>query len=255
MAPQGRRRVRDRLRLPPDHRRRRRGVAEGDGVPHRAGGRHQLQAVHGLPRRVLQRRRPDPAGDAARRRLRGDDHDARRERHRHRRARAAGAGPRRDRPEVPQLHAAVAARGGGHAPGDRAQPRRRQRAALRRPHVGRRRPQRGRRGASRGPQRVRRDVPAVPVVDARGDARQARLRGRQVGVLDAGALEGARPRLHRPDGTRPPGRPLEGPAHERAGGRVDRSLPVLLQGPEGAGTSATSPPSPTGSAVSSTGWS
>ncbi len=161
----------DRLRLPPDHRRRRRRVAEGDGVPHRARGRHQLQAVHGLPRRVLQRRRPDPAGDAARRRLRGDDHDARRERHRHRRARAAGAGPRRDRPEVPQLHPAVAARGRGHAPGDRAQPRRRQRAALHRAHVGRRRPQRGRRSPPRGPQRVRRDLPAVPVADARGDAR------------------------------------------------------------------------------------
>ena len=71
----------------------------------------------------------------------------------------------------------------------------------------------------------------------------------------AGALEGARPRLHRPDGPRPPGRPLEGPAHERAGDRVDRSLPVLHEGPEGARASATSPPSPTGSAVSSTGWS
>ena len=29
-------------------------------------GHHQLQAVHGLPRRLLQRRRPDPAGDADR---------------------------------------------------------------------------------------------------------------------------------------------------------------------------------------------
>ena len=158
-----------------------------DAVPHRARGHHQLQAVHGLPRRVLQRRRPDPEGHADGRRVRGDDHDARRERHRHRRARAAGARPRRDRPEVPQLHPAVAARGRGHAPRHRAQPRRRQRAAVHRAHVGRRRAQRGRRGAPRRPQRVRRDLPAVPVADARGDARQARLRGRQVGVQHAGA--------------------------------------------------------------------
>ena len=56
--------------LPPDHRRRRRGVAEGDDVPRRPRGHHQLQAVHGLPRRVLQRRRPDPAGHADGRRVR-----------------------------------------------------------------------------------------------------------------------------------------------------------------------------------------
>ena len=43
------------------------------------------------------------------------------------------------------------------------------------------------------PQRVRRDLPAVPLADARGDARQARLRGRQVGVLHAGAQQGPRP--------------------------------------------------------------
>ena len=88
--------------LPPDHRRRRRRVAEGDDVPRRQRGHHQLQAVHGLPGRLLHRRRPDPAGHADGRRVRGDDHDARRERHRHRRARRAGARPRRDRPEVPR---------------------------------------------------------------------------------------------------------------------------------------------------------
>ena len=123
-------------------------------------------------------------------------------------------------PEVPQLHPPVAARGRGHAPRHRAQPRRRQRAAVHRAHVGRRRAERGRRGAPPRPQRVRRDVPAVPVADARGDARQARLRGRQVGVQHAGALEGPRPRLHRADGPRPPGRPVEGPADERARDRV-----------------------------------
>ena len=38
--------------VPPDHRRRRRRVAEVHEVPHRARGRHQLQAVHGVPRRA-----------------------------------------------------------------------------------------------------------------------------------------------------------------------------------------------------------
>ena len=36
-------------------------LAEGDGRARRRG-RHQLQAVHGLPGRLLLRRRPDPAG-------------------------------------------------------------------------------------------------------------------------------------------------------------------------------------------------
>ncbi len=71
-------------------------------------GDHQLQVVHGLPRRVVQRRRPALAGHANGRRMRGDDHDARRERHRHRRVGAAGPGPRRDRSQVPQLHPAIA---------------------------------------------------------------------------------------------------------------------------------------------------
>ena len=64
LARQGRRQLRDRLRLPPDPRRRGRRRTQGDG---RAGRRrdHQLQAVHGLSRRLLLRRRPDPPGDAA----------------------------------------------------------------------------------------------------------------------------------------------------------------------------------------------
>ncbi len=102
------------------------------------------------------------------RRERGDDHDARRERHRHRRARRAGARPRRDRPEVPLAHPARRARGRGHAPGDPARQGRRQRAALHRAHVGRRGARGGRRGPARRPQRVRRDLPAVPLPDARG---------------------------------------------------------------------------------------
>ncbi len=66
LARDGRRAGVDRLRLPPDHRWRRRGVAEGDDLPRRQRGHHQLQAVHGLPRGALLRRRPDPAGDAER---------------------------------------------------------------------------------------------------------------------------------------------------------------------------------------------
>ena len=74
------------------------------------------------------------------------------------------------------------------------------------------------------PQRVRRDVPAVPLPHARGPARRARLRGRQVGVLAAAAHQARAP----------PRRPLERPAHQRPRRRVHRPLPVLLQGPEGA---------------------
>ena len=188
VARQGRRRVRHRLRLPPDHRRRRRGVAEGDDVPRRQRGHHQLQALHGLPGRALLRRRPDPAGDAERRRVRGDDHDARRERHRHRRARRPGARPRRDRPEVPLAHPARRARGGGHAPGDRSSPRSpatcRCTSCTCRPST---RSNEVAAAQHAGLQRVRRDVPAVPLPDARGPARRARLRGRQVGVLHAAA--------------------------------------------------------------------
>ena len=200
VAPQGRRQLRDRLRLPPDHRRGRRRVAEGDPLPHRARGRHELQAVHGLPRRVLQRRRPDPAGDADGRRVRRDDHDARRERHRDRRAGRPGARARRHRPAVPRRHAALRPGGRGDPPRDRAREGRRQRAALRRAHVGRRRARGDRGGAARGPERVRRDLPAVPVAHARGDAAAPGLRGREVGLLDAVALAERR--------APPPGRPV-----------------------------------------------
>ncbi len=172
VARQGRRRVRDRLRVPPDHRWRRRGVAEGDDVPRRQRGHHELQAVHGLPGRPLLRRRPDPAGDAERLRVRGDDHDARRERHRHRRARRPVDRPRRHRSEVPLAHPARRVGGRGDAPGDRARQGRRQRAALHRAHVGLGGAGRGRRRAARRPQRVRRDVPAVPLPHARGPARR-----------------------------------------------------------------------------------
>ena len=128
-------------------------------------------------------------------------------------------------PQVPLADPPGRARGRGDAPGDPARQGRRQRAAVHRAHVGVRGVGGGRRGPPRRRQRVRRDVPAVPLPVARGPARPARLRGRQVGLLDAAAHEARAP----------PGRPLEGPADERAGRRVDRPLPVLLQGPEGDG--------------------
>ena len=178
MARQGRGPVRDRLRLPPDHRRRRRRLAEGDGRARRRG-HHQLQAVHGLPRRLLLRRRADPARDADRGRQRLADHDARRERHRHRRARRAGARTRRHRAEV-----STARRG-------RGRPRKRRR-------TGRScwRGSRARRCTSctcrrkqavatvaaardEGLERLRRDVPAVPLPLARGALSAPRLRRRR----------------------------------------------------------------------------
>ncbi len=48
-------------------------------------------------------------------------------------------------------------------------------------------------GPPRRRQRVRRDVPAVPLPVARGPARPARLRGRQVGVLDTVAHQARAP--------------------------------------------------------------
>ena len=177
--------MRHRLRLPPDHRRRRRGIAEGDDLPRRQRGHHQLQDVHGLSGRLLLRRRPDPSGDAERIGVRGDDHDARRERHRDRRARGTGAGPRRDRPEVPLVDTPGRARIRGHPPCDPTGEGGRQRAAVHRAHVGVRSAGGGRRRAARRDERLRRDMPAVPVPDPRRSTGAARVRGRQVGVLHA----------------------------------------------------------------------
>ena len=62
-------------------------------------------------------------------------------------------------PKYHSLTRPVPARGRGHQPGHRAVEGRRERAALRRAHVGQRGPRRGGRGPPRGPQRVRRDLP------------------------------------------------------------------------------------------------
>ncbi len=114
--------------------------------------------------------------------------------------------------------------------------------ALHRAPVGERSPRSRRGGARRRPERVRRDLPAVPVPDAGGPAGRARLRRRQVGLLDALAQQARAAR----EG------PVERAPEQRSGDRVDRPLPVLHEGPEGAGPSATSPRSRTGSAESST---
>ena len=102
----------------------------------------------------------------------------------------------------------LGARGRGHQPGHRAGQGGRQRARCTSCTC---RPARPLEAVGRGPppgrQRVRRDVPAVPLPVARGPPGPARLRGRQVRVLDAAAHQ-ARP---------PPPGPVEGPAHERAG--------------------------------------
>ena len=81
---------------------------------------------------------------------------------------------------------------------------------------------RGGGGPRRGLQRLRRDLPAVPVPVLRRPG-PARLRGRQVRLLDAAAA------------ARAPGRAVAGAAHQRPVGGLHRPLPVLLQGAEGAG--------------------
>ena len=96
-------------------------------------------------------------------------------------------------------------------------------------------------GPRQGQERLRRDLSAVPLPLARGAARReqpgvGRLRGCEVGLLDAAAL--AR--------RGPPGPDVAGAAHERPADGLDRPLPVLHEGPEGARASATSGPFPNG---------
>ncbi len=95
-----------------------------------------------------------------------------------------------------------------------------------------------------GLERLRRDVSAVPLSLARGASLGARLRGREVRVLDALAVARGGP----------PGRALALPAHQRSLGGEHRPLPVLLEGAEGVGRRTTSRRSRTASAASSTAW-
>ena len=194
-------------------------------LPRRQRGHHQLQAVHGLSGRLLLRRRPDPAGDAERRRVRRDDHDARRERHRHRRARRAGAGPRRDRPDVP-LAAPVPSSSRPRPPTGRSSWRRspatcRSTSCTCRP----------RRRSKRSPPRSTAASTCSPRPARSTSTCRSRTSWRSPG------FEGAKWVCSTPLRTKHEHhheRPLEGPADERAGGRVDRPLPVLHEGPEGA---------------------
>ena len=117
VARQGRGQRCRRLRLPHDHERRQRRDPGRDGRPGRRG-RPRLQAVHGLPGRLLQRRRRDLPGDAADREERRADHDARRERHGHRRRRRADRRRRHDRPDRPRPGPQGGLRGRGDQPGD-----------------------------------------------------------------------------------------------------------------------------------------
>ena len=96
----------------------------------------------------------------------------------------------------------------------------------------------------RGPQRVRRDLPAVPVPHPRGPARRAGLRGRQVGVLAAAAHQArAPPRRPLERACAPTTSPSCPPTTARSASRTRRSS-----------ASATSAPSPTAWPGSSTGW-
>ena len=76
----------------------------------------------------------------------------------------------------------------------------------------------------RGRERVRRDLPAVPLPEPRRSPRRAGVRRREVRLLHSPALEARAP----------PGGLVAVPAAERPSGRVDRPLPLLLQGAEGA---------------------
>ena len=132
-------------------------------------------------------------------------------------------------PKYHSLHPSGRARGRGHPPGDPAGQGRRQRAAVHRAHVGVGGARGGRRGPPRGPatcspRRARststcRSRTSSPSPASRAPSGCARRRC-------------ARKHEHHQR------RPVEGPAHERAGGRVDRPLPVLHQGAEGDRASA-----------------
>ena len=124
---------------------------------------------------------------------------------------------------APKYHALTrppTRRRGSHRPRDRARGDGR-RADLHRPPLGRARAREGRAGARHGPAGVRGDLPAVPVPVVR-QLRGAGLRRREVRDVAAAAREMA------------PGRAVEGAREERPAGDLDRSLPVLHGGAEGA---------------------
>ncbi len=170
---EGRGQGRHRLRLPHDHHGPL-GPGRGRDGHDGARGRHVLQALHGLPRRLHDGRREHLPRAAAHGEERRHHLHARRERRRDRRAGEEGARRGEDRAQVPRHHASRAGGGRGHA--SRHRPRRNgRRADLHRPPLGGRGAGDGDRGARPRPPRVRGDVPAVPV-PLGGQLRRAGLR-------------------------------------------------------------------------------
>ena len=245
LARQGGRPMRHRLRLPPDHRRRRRRLAQGDGRARRPRASRSFKLFMAYPGVFYSDDGQILRAMQTGRRQRRDHHDARRERHGDRRPGQAGARPRRDRADLPRADPAVADRGGGDPPGD---------------HAGRSSPAPRSTSCTCPPGRPS-TTSARPATRARtSSARPARstctCRSRSSSARRD--FEGAKwvcstPLRSRAEG--PPGaRPVARPAHQRPVGGQHRPLPVLLQGAEGAGPAATSRRSPTGSARSSTAW-
>ena len=211
----------------------------------RRRGRHQLQAVHGLPGRLLLRRRPDPAGDADGGRQRRDDHDARRERHRHRRAGRPGA----RRGARPTRGTTALTRPVGdwrrRPPTARSCSPSVTGAPLYIVHMSRQAGGRGRRAApATRAERLRRDLPAVPVPVPRGPARRSRASRAPSG--SARRRCAPRPRATRTScgaACAPTTCRSSAPTTARSASRSRRSW-----------ASATSRRSPTASARSSTAW-
>ena len=115
-----RRQLRDRLRLPPDRRRRRRRLAQGDGAA--SSPRASPATSCSWPTRASSTRDDAQILRAMQKagRPRAAHDDARGERPGDRRARRAARRAGQDRPVLPRHRARLAARGGGHAPGDHA---------------------------------------------------------------------------------------------------------------------------------------
>ena len=210
LAREGGRQLRGRLRLPPDHRRRRRRLAQGDGDAGRRG--HHVatscswptpaSSTPTTPRSCGRCRRPRELGLLTMMHAEnGPAIDV---------LAAQLVRVRQDRAVLPRHRPRLADGGGGHAPRDHAgRPHRR--AALRRP----RERQAGRRPARVGPrprqERLRRDLPAVPLPLAGGAARRHER-------PEWGDFEGAKWVCSTPLRSRgggPPGRDVAGAAHQR----------------------------------------
>ena len=160
-------------------------------------------------------------------------------------ARRAG----QDRPVLPRHRPRLADGGGGHAPRDHARrtsPARRSTSCT---CSAKQAVEQLARGPRQGPERVRRDLPAVPLPLARGAARRV---SDEWGASRAPSGCARRRCARAPRATR---------THMWQALRTNdlqmvshRPLPVLHEGPEGARASATSARSPTASARSSTAW-